>query len=91
MLKRVCGAPGEQQSLSEHRSVWWVEGAPQDIGVLVRRVLWGAHEHLGRGEDIPKGAKVLEGPRQKVSRGTQVGDKGLERSLGKTCQSMSPS
>lgn len=39
--------------------------------------------------DIWGGVSVA--PRQKVSRGTQVGDKGLERSLGETCQSMSPS
>lgn len=90
MLKHVCGAPGGAAE-SEAGGLCWVEGAPQDIGVLVRRVLWGALGHLGRGEDAPKGANVLEWPRQKVSRGTQVGDKGLERSLGDTCQSTSPS
>lgn len=62
--------------------MWGVEGAPQDLGALVRKVLWGAHGHLGRGECAPKGAKVLEGPRQKVNRGTQLGDKAHHEERG---------
>lgn len=46
---------GEQQSLSEDGgNGGGVEGAPQDLEALVRRVLWGAHGHLGRGECAPK-------------------------------------
>lgn len=66
-------------------------GSTPGHGGLSQEGAWGARGHLGRAEGTPKAAKVLEGPRQKVSRGTQVGDKGLERSLGGTCQSMSPS
>lgn len=50
--------------------MWWVEAVSQDLEVFVRRVPWGSHSHLGRGEGAPRGAKVLERPRQKISRGT---------------------
>lgn len=64
---------------------WRLEGARQDLGVPGV----GGHGCLG-GARVPLGGvKVLEGPRQDVSRGTQVGDKDLERSLGETCQGVS--
>lgn len=82
---------GEQQSLREDGGYVVSGGSTPEHWGLGQESALGTHEHLGRGEGIPKGARVLKGPRQKVSRVTQVGDKALERSLGETCQSMSPS
>lgn len=56
---------------------------------ICQRVLWGTVNIWGRVR-VPKGCQSAGGARQRVSRGTQVGDKGLERSLGETWQSMSP-
>lgn len=52
---------------------------------------WGRGQGcLGRGKGAPGDAEVLGGARQEVSRGTQVGDKDLERCLRETCQGVSP-
>lgn len=64
MCLRVSVVPlGEQQSLSEDGGVWWVEGAPQDIGILVRRVLGGPVDIWG-GLRVPQRLpKCWGGPR----------------------------
>lgn len=91
VLERGCGAPGGWQSLRSYVRLCdggYVVGGSDIPGHwgICQRVLWGTVNIWG-GVRVPKGCQSTGGAK---AEGQQVGDKGLERSLGETCQSMSP-